>query len=110
MSLELHAVIHFLWLKHTPNQAILSELEKVYGKDVVSLRAVEKWTATFDGGGTELADLPRSGRPRDTGKVNTVRVLIEGDGHICQNKIAQMLGIRHETGKRILRDYLNCAR
>jgi hypothetical protein len=54
-------------LKHTPNGAILSELERVYGKDAITLRAVEKWTAAFDGGCTELADLPRSERPRDTG-------------------------------------------
>jgi hypothetical protein len=79
MSLELRVVIHFLWLKHTANQAILSEIEEVYGNIVISLRAVENWTATFDGAGTELADLPRSGRPHDTGKVDAVRALIEGD-------------------------------
>jgi hypothetical protein len=42
MALGLHAVIRFLWLKHTPNHAILFGLEKVYGKDVILLRAVEK--------------------------------------------------------------------
>jgi hypothetical protein len=40
---------HFLWLKHTPNQTILSELEEVDGKDAVFLWAVEKWVAAFDG-------------------------------------------------------------
>jgi hypothetical protein len=57
MSLELRTVIHFLWLKHTPNQAILSELEEVYGKDVISLRAVEKWTTAFYGEHTEFAQV-----------------------------------------------------
>jgi hypothetical protein len=47
---------------------MLSELEEVYGKDAVSLRATEKWTAAFDGGRTKFADLPRSRKPRDTGR------------------------------------------
>jgi hypothetical protein len=78
MSLQLRTVIHFVWLKHTPKQAILSELEEVYGKDVVSLPAFEKWPAAFHGGGTELADLLRSARPRYTGKVDAVPALIDG--------------------------------
>jgi hypothetical protein len=49
-----------------PHQAILSELEEVYGKDVNSLPAVEKWTAAIDGGRTELVGLPKSRGPRDT--------------------------------------------
>jgi predicted XRE-type DNA-binding protein len=107
MSLEPRAVIHFLWLKHTPNQAILSELEEVYGKDVATLRPVEKWTAAFDDGPTGLADLSRSGRPRDTGKVGAVRALIESEGNLSQKKIAQTLGVHHETIKHVLRDDLN---
>jgi hypothetical protein len=86
MSLDIHAVIHFLWLKHTPNQAIVSELEEVYGKDVITMPAVEKWTAAFDGGRTGLADLPRFGRLRDTGKADAVRALIEGEGYLSQKK------------------------
>jgi hypothetical protein len=50
MALELHAAINFLWLEHTPNQAILSELEEAYGKDAISLRAVKDWAAAFEGG------------------------------------------------------------
>jgi hypothetical protein len=73
-------VIHFLWLKHTPNQAILCDLEEVYGKDVITLRAVEKATAALDGGRTELGDLPRSGKPRDTGKVGICHTAVpQGD-------------------------------
>jgi Mn-dependent DtxR family transcriptional regulator len=61
----------------------------------------------FDGGRTEFADLATSGTPRDTGKVDAVCALIEGKGYISQKKIARMLGIHHETVKRILRDDLN---
>jgi hypothetical protein len=100
-------VIHFLWLKHTPNQAILSELEEVYDKDVITLGDVEMWTAAFDVGRTELADLPRSGRPRDTGEVDAVHALIESEGYLSQKKIGKMLGVRHGTIKSILRDDLN---
>jgi hypothetical protein len=106
MALELRALIHFLWLKHSPNQAILSELDEVHGNDVITLRAVEKLTASFDGGGTELADLPRPGGPRDTEKVDAIRALIEGRGWLCRKKIAQMLGVHLETMKRLLRNDL----
>jgi hypothetical protein len=107
VPLELPAAIHFLWLKHTANQAILSELEGVYGKDVIALRAVEEWTAAFDGGRTEPADLHSCGRPRNTGKVDVVCALIEGGGYLSPKKIAQMLGVYHETIEHILGDELN---
>jgi hypothetical protein len=42
MSPELSAVIHFFWFKHIPNQAILSELEEAYAKNVILLWVVEK--------------------------------------------------------------------
>jgi hypothetical protein len=41
MSVELRAVIDFLWLKHIPNQAIHSELQQVYGTDVIILPTIE---------------------------------------------------------------------
>jgi hypothetical protein len=107
VSLELPAVIHFLWPKHTPNYAILSELQENYGRDVTSLRAVEMSTSAFDDGRTELVDLSRFGRPYDTGTVDAVRGLIEDERHLYWKNIAQMLGIHHETVKRILRDNLN---
>jgi hypothetical protein len=107
MSLELLAVAHFLWLKNPPNQAILSELEEVYGNDVIALRAVEEWTAAFDGGRTEFADLLRSRRPSNTGEIDAVRALIEGQGYLSHKKIAQILGAHHEAIKGILRNDLN---
>jgi hypothetical protein len=50
MSLEIRAVIHFRSLKHTANQAILSELEEEDGGGVIALRVVQKWTVAFDAG------------------------------------------------------------
>jgi hypothetical protein len=87
MSLELRAVMHFLWLKRAPREAIHCELEEVYGKDVITLRTIKKWTATVEGRHTDLADWPRSGRPHDTGKVDAIRALVESEGYLSQKKI-----------------------
>jgi hypothetical protein len=97
----------FLVAQAYPNQVILSELEKGYGKDVITLRAIEKWTAAVERGRTELADLPRSGKPGDTGKVEAVRALIKGEEYLSLKKMAQMLCVHDDTIKRILRDDLN---
>jgi hypothetical protein len=107
MSLELATVIHFLWLKHTPNQIILYEDEEGHGEVVISLRAIEKWTTTSDDGRTTFADLPTSARPHDTGNVHTVRALIKGEGYLSQKKIAQMPGLHDETVTHVLRDDFN---
>jgi hypothetical protein len=40
--MELRAVIHFLWVKHTPNRAIHSELQQVYRTNVITLGTIEK--------------------------------------------------------------------
>jgi hypothetical protein len=54
-------------------------LDAVY---VTSLRAVEKWTAAIDGEHSKLVDFPRFGRPYGTGKVDAVRVLMEGERYL----------------------------
>jgi hypothetical protein len=75
-----------LWFKQTPSRPVFSELEEVYGKDVISQRAVEKRTVVFDGGRPQLVNLPRSGRPRDTGKIDAVPGPIKSDGCLSQKK------------------------
>jgi hypothetical protein len=107
MSLELRAVIHFLWLKHAPTQGIHFEPEQVYGEDVITLRTIEKWSAAFGGERTDLADFPRSERPCDTGKVDTVGALVESEGCLSHKKTEHILGIHHETLKSILHEDLN---
>jgi hypothetical protein len=107
MSVELRAVIHFLCLKHTHNQAIPSELQQACGRDVITLGTIEKWTAPFEGGRTDPADLPRSGRARDTGNIDAARALIESKGSLSQKTTAHILGIHHETVQFILRGDLN---
>jgi DNA-binding transcriptional regulator LsrR (DeoR family) len=39
--------------------------------------------------------------------VDAARAPVESQGHLCQKKIAQKLGIHRETVKRILRDDLH---
>jgi hypothetical protein len=103
---ELRVLTYFSWRKHAPDQAIHSEPDQVYGRDVITLRTIQKWTAAFESGCTDLVDLARSGVPRDTGKVDAVRALVESEGCLSQKKIAHILGIHHETVKSILRDDL----
>jgi hypothetical protein len=86
MSLELCLVIHFLSVKHARNQAILSELEEASARSVISLRAVEKWTAAFDGRRTKFIDLSRSEVAHDIRKADPVRAQIEGEGRISQKR------------------------
>jgi hypothetical protein len=107
MFLKLRTVIHFLWLKHTPNQATLSELKEASAKSMISRRALEKWIAAFDGWGTKFIDLPRSGGHHDTRKVHLVRAQIEGEGCISQKKIVQLLGIHNKHIRCILHNGLN---
>jgi hypothetical protein len=94
-------------LTHTPNQTILSELQRVYGKDVTLLGVIEKLIAAFDGGRTESVDLLRLERLRNTGNVDSVRALIEGGEYLSEKKIVQMPGIHHKTIKPVVRDDLN---
>jgi hypothetical protein len=84
MSLEIRAVIHFLWRKGTSNQVILSKLQKVDGTNAPILRTIQNWTADFANGRTDFTDLPRQRRPRDPGNVDGVRDLIESEGFLSQ--------------------------
>jgi hypothetical protein len=93
--------------RRPPKQVILSEFEEVYSEDLISLQPVGKSIRAFDGRGVGFILLPKSGRFRETGKVDTLRTLIEGLGYLSQKKIAQMMGSYHETVKHVLRDDLN---
>jgi hypothetical protein len=77
MSLEIRAVIHFLWLRHTPSQAIHSEFGEMYATEVMRVPGLEKWTNVFESGRIELLDLPKSGSPSGTEKIEAVRALTE---------------------------------
>jgi hypothetical protein len=42
MNVELHSVIHFLWLRGTGNNQILSQIQETDGIDAISLRMVQR--------------------------------------------------------------------
>jgi hypothetical protein len=107
MPLEPRAVVHFWSPRQIPNEMIHSELEEIYGKDAITLRTIEKWTVAIERGRAGPADLPRSGRWRDTGRLDAVRALIRGQGYLSWENTAQTLDIHHETAKCILRDGLH---
>jgi hypothetical protein len=59
---------------------IHSDLQQSYGRDVITLQTIEKWSAAFEGWPTDLADLPTSGRPGDTANIDAVPALVESEG------------------------------
>jgi hypothetical protein len=110
MSLETRDVIHFFWRKSTSNQASLSKRQRVYNTNVPTLRTIQNRTADFANGRTELADLPRPGRPRGPINVDAVRDLIESERFLSQKQIGHMLGPHSDTVNRISREARRCAK
>jgi len=110
MQVELRSVIHFLYLKDFKTTDILLELEHVYGEASVTLRAVQQWVKAFQEGRTELNDLPRPGRPRDPTNIAKIRDLIQENPFLSQKKICQILGIHHQTARRIIEEDLQFRR
>jgi hypothetical protein len=47
MNVELHSVIHFLWIRGTGNDQILSHMQETYGTNAISLRMAQQWTNDF---------------------------------------------------------------
>jgi hypothetical protein len=56
LSLEILAVIHFLWFKKLSSVAICRDIDSVSGAAVIGLRAIQKWTHPFDEGDASLED------------------------------------------------------
>jgi hypothetical protein len=90
MSLEIRAVIHFLWLKNFPNAEISREIDSIYGEDVIGLRAIQKWTHRFEDGDHSLDDRPKTGRPRSIKHVNAIRVLLVDDAYLSQKGLLSL--------------------
>jgi hypothetical protein len=82
-----------LWFKNTPNQAILSELEEVYGKDVISLLALEESTAVFDSGCTELINLLRLGLVELGRSTLCVRADLIRKSHRCWESTTKLASV-----------------
>jgi hypothetical protein len=79
MSLEIRAVIHFLWSKNLLNSEIFHEIDSVYGASVIGLRAIQKWMHRFEEGEYSLEDEPRLSHFRSIEYVDTIRALLADD-------------------------------
>jgi len=91
MDVEIHSVIHFLWLRGASNEQIMSQIKETYGDGVIHLRSVQRWTHDFAAGRTELDALPRPGRPIDPENADRMRELLESELHISQKTLGYQL-------------------
>ena len=63
MELEIHAVIHYCYLRGLSPIDTETEMKHVYGDQMCHLKTIRNWFAKFENGRTELSDLPCCGRP-----------------------------------------------
>jgi hypothetical protein len=64
MTVQVKVVIHFFYLLNAPDEDILTQLENAYGEGIINPKTVQRWTAKFRNGKTDLHDEPRPGRPQ----------------------------------------------
>jgi hypothetical protein len=75
MDVEIHAVMHFLWLRGTFNE----QIKETYGDCVIHVRSVQQCSHDFAARRTALDALPRPGRPIDPENADRIRELLERD-------------------------------
>jgi transposase len=95
------SVTHFLWLQELSNIEISRELEDIYGKGMINLREVQRWTHRFVSGDESLEDKPRSGRPLSNENVSIISQLLTENLYLSQKTVATMLNIHYSLAKRI---------
>jgi len=112
VSVEIRAVIRYLFMKGLTNAAIFDEINAVYGTEcrVASLSTVKYWTGQFRSGRVSLVDEVRSGRPRIPNLVEQVSAMMEENPYISQKKLARAFSVDPATMRRILSEDLNLVR
>ena len=68
----------------------------VYGEDVISNRAGQRWFSKFKNGDFELEDAPRSGRPSRFDDDRLMELLKEA-GHQTSQELAEKMGCCQRT-------------
>lgn len=63
-QVEIHSVIHFLWLNKFDNQRIYQSIVDTYGKESISLRSVQDRTKKFFDEEHSIFDKTRRGRQK----------------------------------------------
>jgi hypothetical protein len=82
MSLEICAVIRFLWFQKFPKVAISRDIDAIYGERFIWLRAIQKWRHCFEEGDDSLEDELRPDRPRSTEYCDVIRTLLDEDMYL----------------------------
>jgi histone-lysine N-methyltransferase SETMAR len=92
--------IHTLWSIGKSGQEIYHHLCSIHGAEAVSRMTVYRWVEQFESGRTNLADLPRSGRPSaPSSKALADRILdlLEEDCRMTIREIADRLDTPRST-------------
>jgi histone-lysine N-methyltransferase SETMAR len=98
-SLELRAVMKFLFLQGKSAKDIHTEMSQTLGEKCPSYSTVKTWISRFKTGHFTVEDEPRSGRPTtstDPETCDAVHELILEDRRISAKKIAQIVDISRE--------------
>lgn len=116
-KLEQRAVIKFLTNEQVPATEIHDRLQKQYGDDVLSYRAVTYWASQFRRGRVSVRDDERSGRPVDvTTEENVAKVekLVMENRRVKISELQEETGLSYGTVSHVLHDQLHlskvCAR
>jgi len=102
LSTEYRAVIRFCVLLGKENKDICAELIQAYGENAPSESTVRRLAREFRHGRTNIADMPRSGRPRIEGLPEQVSALLLNQPFASTWDIADELGISHMTAYNVL--------
>jgi hypothetical protein len=85
MSLEIRAVIHFLWSQKLSNVAISRSINAGYGECFIGLRAIQKWAHHFEEGDDSIEDELRPARPRSAKYCAALRTLLHQNRYCHRN-------------------------
>jgi transposase len=76
-SPEQRAIIRYLTLKNISVAEIATELQSVYGTNVLKDLMVSKWRLRFQDGSDDLFDLARFGRPSSSDLAALIQSLLQ---------------------------------
>lgn len=100
-----------------PSSEIHADLQKVYGKNALSIRTVFEWVRRFKDGRESIENDPKAGRPcsvRTEKNVAIVKSVIDEDARYTVQQLADITGIHSSVVFKILRENLGlrkvCAR
>ena len=94
-----HAIFTF-WKMNKKVRDIHQNLQKIHGNKTVSLASVYRWVDEFKLGRTDVADLPRSGRPTNsTSEMLPRRIqdLLNEDARVSVREISDRLDAPKST-------------